>query len=61
MSHPITRKTLARKCGGDMTADRLRKNEHNWQLRECRTRTGNRSVLYDEHKALARLRARGLA
>jgi len=61
MSQPISRKTLARKCGGDMTAERLRKNERAWNLRECRARTGNRSVLYDEGKAIARLRSRGLA
>ena len=61
MSQPITRKTLAQKCGGDMTAERLRKNERNWSLRECRARTGTRTVLYDQQKALACLRLRGLA
>lgn len=61
MSQPITRKTLARQCGGDMTAERLRKNERAWALHQCRTRTGNRSVLYDREKALRALRTRGLA
>jgi len=61
MSQPITRKTLAQKCGGEMTVRRLRHNERNWGLHECRARTGNRTVLYDQQKALARLRQRGLA
>jgi len=61
MSQPISRKTLARKCGGEMTPARLRFNEKKWGLHDCRARTGNRSVLYDERKALERLRSRGLA
>ena len=57
MKEPVTRKTLVRLIGGDMTVDRLRKNEDRWSLSTCRIKTGNRSVLLDKQKALAKLRA----
>jgi len=61
MSEPITRKTLARKIGGDMTTERIRRNEKAWGLHLARAKTGTRSVLYDLSKALEQLKARGLA
>ena len=60
-ANPITRKTLVRKIGGDMSEDRLRKNERRWGLSECRANTGTRAVLYREAQAIVKLRERGLA
>ena len=58
---PITRKTLARKVGGDMTVDRLKHNEDRWGLRPTRVYTGTKSVLYREADALAALKKVGMA
>jgi hypothetical protein len=60
MSEPITRKTLARQIGGDMTADRLRKNERNWGFNKARANTGTRAVLYNAAKAMQIARQRAL-
>ena len=61
MSQPITRKTLALRCCGDMNVDRIRKNERVWGLREARANTGTRAVLYDRERAIEILRRRKLA
>lgn len=60
MSTPISRKSLAVRCGGDMTPERIRKNERAWGLNAFRARTGNRSVLYRGAEAIQQLRKRGL-
>ena len=61
MSQPLTRKTIAQRIGGDMTANRIKKNERRWGLDKCRAHTGTRAVLYDGARAMECLRRRGLA
>jgi hypothetical protein len=56
---PITRKTLANIIGGDVNAERIRKNERTWGLDRCRVNTGTKSVLYSKDKAVETLRRRG--
>ncbi len=60
MAQPITRKTLAQKIGGDMTAERIRKNERTLGLDRCRIKTGTRSVLYDLDQSRRQLKPRGI-